>query len=164
MRRELGGGFELDDDPQRIDVAAVHRFISEESYWAPGREYSVQERLVREASRVVGLYRGEKLVGFCRAVSCSGMPYVLLADVYVLEEHRGHGFGVELVREMIDHGPFRHEAWILHTGDAHELYRRFGFEAPGSRTMVRPPAGGAAAFVERAAPPRNAAEASGEPE
>ena len=39
VKRELGDGFELDDDPARIDVAAVHRFISEESYWAPGRAY-----------------------------------------------------------------------------------------------------------------------------
>jgi len=164
VKRELGEGFELDDDPERIDVEAVHRFIAEESYWAPGREYELQERLVREASRVVGLYTGGRQVGFCRAVSCSGMPYVYLADVYVLPEHRGRGLGVELVREMIDRGPFRHEAWILHTGDAHELYRRFGFEAPGSRTMVRPPAGGAAAFVDPVPARPSTAEAPREAE
>ncbi len=121
----------------RIDVVAVHRFISEESYWARGRGYASQERLVREASRVVGLYRGEEQIGFCRAVTCFGMPYVFLADVYVLAAHRGRGLGVELVREMIDHGPYRDEPWLLHTGDAHELYRRFGFDTPGEKVMVR---------------------------
>jgi len=148
MRRELGDGFELDDDPARVDVASVHRFISEESYWAPGREYAVQERLVREASRVVGLYRQGTQAGFCRAVTCFGMPYVYLADVYILDEYRGRGLGVELVREMVENGPYRAQAWILHTGDAHELYRRFGFEAPGSRTMVRPPAGSVGIFTD----------------
>jgi GNAT superfamily N-acetyltransferase len=151
MRRELPGGFELDDDPARIDVAAVHRFISEQSYWAPGRPYEEQERLVREAARVVGLYHDGSQVGFCRAVTCFGLPFVYLADVYVLAEHRGRGLGVELVRDMVEGGLYRHEAWMLHTGDAHGLYRRFGFDTPGPRAMARPAAGGALAPVDPAA-------------
>jgi len=162
MRRELDEGFELDDDPERIDVAAVHRFIAGESYWAPGRAYELQERLVREASRVVGLYHGGAQIGFCRAVTCFGLPYVYLADVYVLGAYRGRGLGVELVREMVERGRYRHEAWILHTGDAHELYRRFGFDAPGPRTMVRPPAGLAVAFSDGPPPgARGRREAAG---
>ena len=138
MKRDLGNGYELDDDPGRIDVASVHRFISEQSYWAPGRDYETQERLVREATRVVGLYHDGRQVGFCRAVSTFGLPAVYLADVYVLDEHRGQGLGVELVGEMIERGPFADRAWILHTADAHELYRRFGFGQPGPRLMERP--------------------------
>ena len=45
----------------------------------------------------------------------------------MLPEHRGRGLGVELVREMVENGPSRGVKWILHTRDAHELYRRFGF-------------------------------------
>jgi GNAT superfamily N-acetyltransferase len=137
MRRELAGGYELDDDPARVDVGAVHAFIAGESYWAPGRPYELQERLVREASRVVSLYHGSRQVGFCRAVASFGVPYVYLADVYVLAEHRGHGLGVELVREMIEQGPYAERPWLLHTSDAHGLYRRFGFGEPGPRTMER---------------------------
>jgi hypothetical protein len=51
MKRDLGDGYELDDDPGRVDVDAVHAFVSGESYWAPGREREVVERLVREADR-----------------------------------------------------------------------------------------------------------------
>jgi GNAT superfamily N-acetyltransferase len=138
MRRELGGGYELDDDAGRIDVVAVHRFISEESYWAPGRPYETMERLVREASRIVGLYHDGRQVGFCRAVTTFGLPAVYLADVYVLEEHRGRGLGVRLVEEMIERGPYADRPWLLHTGDAHELYRRFGFRPPDERLMERP--------------------------
>ncbi|HUY71566.1 MAG TPA: GNAT family N-acetyltransferase, partial [Gaiellaceae bacterium] len=101
MKRDLGDGYELDDDPARIDIAAVHTFISEESYWARGRDYVTQERLVRESSRVVGLYHDGQQVGFCRAVWVFGLPAVYLADVYVLTEHRGGGLGVELVKEMV---------------------------------------------------------------
>lgn len=139
MRRGLGGGYELDDDPARIDVAAVHRFISEESYWAPGRPYEAQEELVREAVRVVGLYHDADQVGFCRAATAVGIPFVYLADVYVLAEHRGRGLGVELVREMVEAGPYADRSWILHTHDAHDLYGKLGFDAPGYRLMERLP-------------------------
>jgi GNAT superfamily N-acetyltransferase len=138
VRRALGDGFELDDDPARIDVAAVHRYLAEESYWARGRAYAVVERLVREAARVVGLYRDGEQIGFCRAVS-DGVAVTYLADVYVLPAWRGRGLGKELVREMVDGGPYAELRWTLHTEDAHELYRHFGFEKPGARTMERPP-------------------------
>ncbi len=141
MRRDLGDGYELDDDPDRIEVAAVHRFISEESYWAPGREFDLQEQLVQAAARVVGLYHDGAQIGFCRAVTAFGFPNVYLADVYVLTEHRGRGLGVQLVEEMVERGPFADRAWLLHTEDAHELYRRFGFDTPGEKLMERlPPA------------------------
>ena len=78
-------------------------------------------------------------MGFCRAVS-DDASLAYLADVYVLPEHRGRGLGVELVREMIDNGPYAARRWLLHTRDAHELYRRFGFGPPGERLMERPPA------------------------
>ena len=122
MKRDLGDGFELDDDPARVDIVEVHRFLSGHAYWARGRPREVQDRLVREAVRVVGLYQGGRQVGFCRAAS-DGVSFVYLGDVYVLPEYRGRGLGVELVREMIDRGPLAERRWILHTEDAHELYR-----------------------------------------
>ncbi len=136
MRRGLPDGFELDDDPGRVDVDAVHRFLSEESYWAAGRPRETVERLVREAARVVGLYKGGEQVGFARAVS-DGVAVAYLADVYVLPEHRGRGLGEELVREMVERGPYAQVRWLLHTRDAHELYGQFGFGAPGERLMER---------------------------
>ena len=136
MRRELPGGFELDDDPSRIELDAVHRYLSEESYWAKGRPRETVERLMREASRVVGLYHDGRQVGFCRAVT-DGVTIVYLADVYVLAQFRGRGLGVELVREMVENGPYAALRWILHTADAHGLYERFGFGRPGELTMER---------------------------
>ena len=137
MIRALDDGYELDDDPARVDVDAVHAFLSS-SYWAEGRPREEVERLVREAQRIVGLYHKGRQVGFCRAVS-DGASVTYLADVYVLPEHRGRGLGEELVREMVDNGPYAARRWLLHTRDAHELYRRFGFGAPGERLMERPP-------------------------
>lgn len=137
MRRELPGGFEVDDDPERIDVEAVHDFVSNHSYWAPGRAREEQERLVREAQRVVGVYQKGRQIGFARAVS-DGASVTYLADVYVLPEYRGRGLGEELVREMVENGPYADKRWILHTADAHQLYEKFGFGPPSERVMERP--------------------------
>jgi GNAT superfamily N-acetyltransferase len=139
VRRELPGGLELDDDPARIDVRAVHAYLSNESYWAKGRSRKTVEQLVREATRVVGLYYEESQVGFARAFS-DGVALAYLADVYVLPEHRGLGLGVELVREIVENGPLAGVRWILHTHDAHDLYRKLGFGPPTERAMERPPA------------------------
>ena len=137
MRRALADGYELDDDPDRIDVPAVHAYLSRESYWAKGRTEEQVRRLVLEATRVLGLYHRGRQVGFCRAVS-DRLTVAYLADVYVLTEHRGGGRGMELVGEMVDGSDFGSVKWLLHTADAHGLYERFGFATPGPRTMERP--------------------------
>lgn len=136
MRRELDGGIELDDDPARIDVDVVHDYLANESYWAEGRPRDTVERLIREAQRVVGVYDGDRQVGFARAFS-DGVSLVYLADVYVLPEYRGRGLGVELVREMVEGSALEDVRWILHTRDAHGLYRKVGFGEPSERVMER---------------------------
>ena len=136
MKRDLGDGYELDDDRARIDRESVHRYLSDESYWAKGRSREVVDDLVANADRVVGLYHEGRQVGFTRTLS-DGHAQSYLADVYVLEEHRGRGLGVELVRFTVDEGPFARTKWFLHTADAHDLYRKFGFGAPGERVLER---------------------------
>jgi GNAT superfamily N-acetyltransferase len=133
----LPGGFELDDDAERIDRAEVHRFLSTDSYWARGRDRETQDALIAGATRVVGLYHEGRQVGFCRAFS-DGVTLAYLADVYVLPELRGRGLGMELVGEMVDRGPLAHVKWLLHTADAHGLYAKFGFGPLNDRALERP--------------------------
>jgi GNAT superfamily N-acetyltransferase len=140
-RRELAGGFELDDDPARIDVDAVHAYISGQSYWGKGRSREMTERAIAGSTRVVGLYSGGQQVGFARAV-CDGVIFGYLADVYVLPAYRGHGLGLELVREVVDGEHGQHAAnvrWLLHTADAQGLYEKLGFseDPPTYATMER---------------------------
>ncbi len=125
MRRELPGGFELDDDPERIDVDAVHAFISTESYWGLGRPREPVERAVSGSQRVLGLYREGELIGFARAIS-DGITLAYLADVYVLGPYRGRGLGLELVREIVENS-FGEVRWMLNTADAQGLYEKLGF-------------------------------------
>ena len=134
--RELADGIVVDDDKARLDRHEVHRFLSEESYWAKGRSREAQDHLIDVAARVVGLYDGDRQIGFCRATS-DGISIAYLADVYVLPEYRGRGLGEELVREMVENGDLAHVRWILHTEDAHALYRKFGFEEPNYKVLER---------------------------
>ena len=136
MKRALGDGYELDDDPTRLDRDAVHSYLSGESYWATGRRREVTEELIDSAARVVGLYHGGEQVGFTRTIS-DGYTQSYLADVYVLADHRGRGLGADLVRFTVDEGPFASTKWFLHTEDAHGFYRRFGFGSPGPRALER---------------------------
>ena len=137
LKRALEDGYELDDDRARLDREAIHAYLGGVSYWAKGRSRERQDELIDASERVVGLYDDSGAqVGFARAVDCDAAGFVYLADVYVLDEHRGHGLGVELVREIVDHGPFADRRWILHTRDAHALYEKFGF-GPQERLMQK---------------------------
>ena len=131
------GRYEIDDDPARVDLDAVWWFLRREAYWSRWRSREDVQHQVENAWRVVGCYDGQgHMVGFARAVS-DGVAIAYLADVYVLLEHCGRGLGAALVREMVDNGPGRDFRWMLHTVDAHSLYRKFGFSRPDSTFMER---------------------------
>lgn len=137
MRRTLPGGYELDDDPGRIDFETVHAYIHDVSYWAKGRSREKMEAAIAGSARVLGLYAADGAqVGFLRVISDSA-TYAYLADVFVLEGHRGHGLGVELVREAVDSEPWNGMSWHLRTMDAHDLYAKFGFRPSSERSLER---------------------------
>jgi GNAT superfamily N-acetyltransferase len=136
VRRDIGNGYELDDDRSRLDRDAIHAYLSGVSYWAKGRTRERQDELIDASEHVVGLYKGSDQLGFARAVDCDAAGFVYLADVYVLDEHRGRGLGVELVREIVENGPLAGKRWVLHTRDAHALYEKLGFAA-NERLMQR---------------------------
>ena len=129
--------YEFDDDPGRIDADAAWAYLSTEAYWARWRARADFDRQLASAWRLVGCYAPDgAMVGFARAVS-DGVALAYLADVYVLDTHRGRGLGTGLVRAMVENGPGRAFRWMLHTSDAHGLYARFGFAAPGATYLER---------------------------
>jgi GNAT superfamily N-acetyltransferase len=134
-------GVEIDDDVGRVDVDAVHRFLAEESYWAPGRDRVTVERLIREATRIVGAYDAGLQIGFARCFS-DRVTLAWVADVYVEASHRGRGIGEAVVRFLIEGSDFAGVRWMLGTADAHTFYAKLGFGSPGERILERPRAAG----------------------
>jgi GNAT superfamily N-acetyltransferase len=119
-------GYEISTDRARLDIDLIHRFLSEESYWAKGRDRAIVERSIAN-SMPFGLYLDGRQVGFARVVTDT-VTFAWLADVFVLPEHRGRGLGKQLVETVLAHPELAHlKRWMLATGDAHELYRRYGF-------------------------------------
>lgn len=137
MRGRLGlflerrrGEYAITTDPSRLDLGAVHGFLRD-SYWAKGVSREVVERSVAN-SLCFGLYRGDEQVGFARVTS-DRATFAYLADVFVLEEHRGRGLGKWLVETVLSHPELQGlRRWMLATADAHALYQGYGFRGLGN--------------------------------
>lgn len=136
MSQSNHGAYEIDDDRGRIDLDLVHRYLSEESYWALGRSRDLVIASFEASPRVLGAYLNGDQVGYCRVVT-DEVAVAYLADVFILADHRGRGLGRALVQAAIDDGPYAGLRWVLHTRDAHDLYRALGFGAPSDWMMER---------------------------
>ncbi len=119
-------GYEITTDRERMDVNAVHRFLSEESYWARYIPHEVVERSIRH-SLCFAILRDGELVGFARVTS-DRATVAYLGDVFVIPAHRGKGLSKWLMECIGRHPDLqRLRRWMLATSDAHGLYAQFGF-------------------------------------
>ena len=114
-------------DKTKLDLQVIHGFLRR-SYWAAGIPIEVVERSIRN-SLTFGLFYDEEQVGFARVVT-DRATLAYLADVFVLEEHRGRGLSGWLMEAVLSHPELQGlRRWMLATADAHGLYERFGFTA-----------------------------------
>lgn len=120
------GSYTLSDDAARLDLRAVHAYLTR-SYWSMGIPLEVVERAVRQ-SLCIGAYDAAGAqVGLVRVIS-DYATYCYVCDVYVLEEHRGLGLSKAMLAMVMDHPLLQGlRRWSLVTADAHGLYRQFGF-------------------------------------
>ena len=124
-------GYEISTDQDRLDVDLVFRFLSEESYWSPGIPRAVVERSINN-SMCFGVYQGEVQVGFARIVTDKA-TFALVADVFILEAHRGKGLSKWLMQVVLEHPDLQGlRRLLLLTSDAHSLYAQFGFTEIGN--------------------------------
>ena len=123
--------YEISADAGRLDVAVIHKFLVEDSYWSRGIPRSTVERAV-ENSLCFGVYHRAAQVGFARVVT-DRSTFALLADVFILQAHRGKGLSKELMRRVVEHEDLQHlRRFLLLTSDAHGLYSQFGFKEIGN--------------------------------
>jgi len=123
-----GDGFTISTDPSRLNVDVIHGYLTR-SYWAANIPRDVVERSLRN-SLCFGVYEGRQQVGFARVVTDLA-TFAYVADVFVLETHRGLGLSKWLMQVMLGHPDLRYvRRWHLVTRDAQGLYRQFGFAEP----------------------------------
>lgn len=119
-------GYQISTDPARLDISMIHRYLSEESYWAQNIPFDVVERSIAN-SFCFGVYYQDKQVGLARLVTDKA-TFVYLCDVFILAEHRGKGLSKWLMVTMQAHQDLQGmRRWMLGTRDAHGLYAQFGW-------------------------------------
>ena len=118
---------EISTDPARLDRKLIHRYLSEESYWARGRTREQSERIL-DHSLCFGAYEdGGRQVGHARVVT-DGVVFGYIADLFVVPAARGRGIGKALVAAILEHADVRDlNRLVLVTDDAHGLYEGYGF-------------------------------------
>jgi len=119
---------EISTDNQRLDVELIHRFLTEESYWAKTRTLE-QTRTAIEHSLCYGAYHDGRQIAFARVVSDQA-TFAYVGDVFVLDEFRGQGIGKRLMEAIVADPRLQNlRRWVLATRDAHGLYEQFEFSA-----------------------------------
>ena len=130
------GALSISTEKSRIDRTLVHEFLRDRSYWAAGIPKEVVDRSI-DGALCFGVYDGSAQVGFARVIT-DRATFAYLADVFVLESHRGRGIATWLMEVIVGHPDLQSlRRWILMTRDAHGLYAKFGFRGMGgaSRCM-----------------------------
>ncbi|HVT36074.1 MAG TPA: GNAT family N-acetyltransferase, partial [Nevskiaceae bacterium] len=121
-------GYTISSDASRLDLHAIHAYLTRESYWARGIPFETVQRAIGN-SLCFGVYEqgSGRQVGFARLIT-DRATFAYLADVYIDTAHRGRGLSKQLVAAVMAHAEVQGlRRWLLATADAHGLYRQFGW-------------------------------------
>lgn len=121
------GEYIVSSDREKLDLPLVHKYLSTQAYWCLNIPFAILKRSV-ENSLCFGVYHGDRQVGFARIIS-DYATIAYLGDVFIIPEHRGKGLSKRLMETIMAHPDLQGlRRWILLTGDAHGLYRQFGWK------------------------------------
>ena len=137
MLEKQVGDYQISTDKTKLDVDAIHAYLTS-SYWAKGIPKEKVNKSI-EHSLCFGVYKDKVQVGFSRVIT-DYSTFMYLADVFILEAHRGQKLGVAMIDMVVNHPDLQGiRTWTLLTRDAHGLYRKFAFEnhVDPTRFMIR---------------------------
>lgn len=119
--------YTISDDKTKLNLAVIHRFLSQEAYWCKNIPIEIVQRSL-EHSLCFGVYLSDDQVGFARVITDQA-TFGYLADVFILPEHRGKGLSKQLVAFIMAYPALQGlRRLMLVTFDAHGLYEQFGFK------------------------------------
>ncbi len=124
----------ISSDKSKLNIDVIYQFLTN-SYWAKGRtEQAVKKSIAN--SMCFGVYKGDKQIGFARVVT-DYTVFAYLMDVFIIKEYQGNGYAKQLVMAIVNEEELKAcTVWMLKTGDAHGLYRKFGFETPKDSNLL----------------------------
>ena len=132
--KELEDKYIVSTEQQLLDIEMIHDFLSTKAYWSLKIPKETVIRSI-EHSLCFGVYNEREQVGFARVITdYSTIAY--LGDVFILESHRGKGLSKLLMKAIMNHVKLQGlRRWILLTGDAHGLYKKFGWKELADSTL-----------------------------
>lgn len=118
----------ISSDPNKLQMDVIHKFLTN-SYWAKGISLATVIKSVKN-SYCFGVYKDNTQIGFARLIT-DYSTFAFLADVFIIEQHRGKGLSKWLMKIIMDFPELQGlRSWMLKTADAHGLYEQFGFGKP----------------------------------
>jgi GNAT superfamily N-acetyltransferase len=118
--------YTISTDRSMLNLDVIHNHLSNKSYWAIGIPFETVQRSI-DNSMCFGIYHNNEQVGFARLITDKA-TFAYLADVFILQEHRGKGLSKWLMQTIQDHPELQGlRRWLLGTRDAHALYEQFGW-------------------------------------
>ena len=124
----LDKGFEISTDKSLLDKDFIYDYLAHQSYWAKGIPRDKVETSIKE-SVCFGVYHHQTQIGFARVISDKS-TFAYLADVFIIDTYRKQGLSKWLMQTIMAYPDFQSlRRWSLATADAHELYKKFGFES-----------------------------------
>lgn len=118
--------YRISTHKEELDFRVIHEFIGQ-SYWASGIPKDVLETAIANSLCFGVFHNAGEQVGFARMVTDKA-TFAYLADVFILEPHRGKGLSKWLMQTILAHPDLQGlRRMALATRDAHTLYEQFGF-------------------------------------
>lgn len=120
--------YEISTDKSKLQLNVIHNFLRN-AYWSENIPLKIVEKSIQN-SLCYGVYFGKEQVGFARVIT-DYATFAYLADVFVLETHRGKGLSKWLMECLLEHPDLQSiRTMMLKTEDAHGLYKKYGFALP----------------------------------
>ena len=128
--------YRIIEGSEKLNIDEVIRLLKM-TYWADKRSKEQIEKSMRNSS-CYGVYLDNEdiLAGFARVISDYATTYYL-CDVIIDTEYQHMGLGTALVSYIESLPEYVGLRGILITRDAHDLYRKFGYEVLNERVMVK---------------------------
>jgi len=120
--------YRVSSELSEMDFDVIHGFIAN-SYWAQGMPAALLQKALSN-SLCFGVFdKDNQQLAFARLITDKA-TFAYLADVFVLESHRGLGLSKMMMAAIMEHPELQGLRRImLATRDAHGLYAQFGFGA-----------------------------------
>lgn len=125
---KVNNDYVFSNDKSKLQIQIIHSFLSKESYWAKNIPESTVLKAI-EGSLCYGVYHQQQQIAFARVIT-DRATFAYLADVFVVEKHRGFGLSKQLIDFIINDSQLKYlRRFMLATKDAHSLYEKFGFKS-----------------------------------